>query len=75
MGTVMQITDWPLALKWWSLFIIIGITLSLGIPDKMVDDAFKKSIRKLPVLFLSMVLNMFRIKGVNSKFIHTEKKQ
>lgn len=75
MGTVMQIVDWPLALKWWSLFIIIGITLCLGIPDKMVDDAFKKSIRKLPILFVSMVLNMFRIKGANSKFIHTEKKQ
>lgn len=74
MGTIMQILDWPLAIKWWSLFVIIGITLCLGIPDKMVDDKFKKSIRKLPILFFMMVLNIFRIKGANSKFVHTEKK-
>lgn len=74
MGTIMQILDWPLALKWWSLFIVIGITLCLGIPDKMVDDKFKKSIRKLPILFFMMVINIFRIKGANSKFVHTEKK-
>ena len=73
MGTIMQIIDWPLALKWWGLFIIIGITLCLGIPDKMVDDKFKKSIHKLPLLFCIMVINMFRTKGGNKKFIHTHK--
>lgn len=74
MGTIMQIIDWPLALKWWSLFIVIGITLCLGIPDKMVDDDFKRSIHKLPVLFLMMAMNLFRLRGANSKFVHTEKK-
>ena len=62
-----------LKLKWWSLFIIIGITLCLGIPDKLVDDKFKKSIHKLPALFFIMVINMFRAKGGNKKFIHTQK--
>lgn len=74
MGGLMQIIDWPLALKWWGLFLIIGITLCLGIPDKMVDDEFKKSIRKLPLLFIMMVVNLFRLKGANHKFVHTEKK-
>ena len=74
MGSVMQIIDWPLALKWWTLFFITGITLCLGIPDKMVDDDFKKSIHKLPILFLMMVMNLFRLKGAYSKFVHTEKK-
>lgn len=74
MGTIMQIIDWPLALKWWGLFIIIGITLCLAIPDKLVDDDFKKSIHKLPILFFMMVINLFRLKGANSKFVHTEKK-
>lgn len=73
MGMLMQIIDWPLALKWWSLFIVMGITLCLAIPDKMVDDDFKKSIHKLPVLFLMMIMNLFRLKGANSKFVHTEK--
>lgn len=73
MGTIMQILDWPLALKWWALFIIMGVTLCLAIPDKMVDDDFKKSIHKIPVLFLMMIMNLFRLKGANSKFVHTEK--
>lgn len=73
MGCIMQIVDWPLALKWWGLFIIVGITLCLAIPDKLVDDQFKKSITKLPLLFFMMVINLFRMKGAYRKFAHTEK--
>lgn len=74
MGCIMQIVDCPLALKWWTLFILLGITLCLAIPDKMVDENFKKSIHKLPILFFMMVINLFRLKGANTKFVHTEKK-
>ena len=73
MGCIMQIVDWPLALKWWGLFFIMGITLCLAIPDRLVDDQFKKSINKLPLLFLMMVINLFRMKGMNKKFVRTEK--
>lgn len=73
MGSIMQIVDWPLALKWWVLFFIMGITLCLDIPDKLVDEQFKKSIRKLPLLFIMMVVNLFRMKGMNKKFVSTEK--
>ena len=72
MGSIMQIIDWPLALKWWALFLIMGVTLCLAIPDKLVDDRFKKSINKLPLLFIMMV-NLFRMKGMNKKFVNTEK--
>ena len=73
MGSIMQIIDWPLALKWWALFLIMGVTLCLAIPDKLVDDRFKKSINKLPLLFIMMVVNLFRMKGMNKKFLNTEK--
>ena len=73
MGSIMQIIDWPLALKWWALFLIMGVTLCLAIPDKLVDDRFKKSINKLPLLFIMMVANLFRMKGMNKKFVTTEK--
>ena len=43
------------------------------VPDKMVDEDFKKSINKLPKLFVMMVLNHFRLKGENKKFTSTEK--
>jgi len=51
----------------------MGITLCLAIPDKLVDEQFKKSIRKLPLLFIMMVANLFRMKGMNKKFVSTEK--
>ena len=51
----------------------MGITLCLAIPDRLVDDQFKKSINKLPLLFLMMVINLFRMKGMNKKFVRTEK--
>ena len=73
MGSIMQIIDWPLALKWWALLLIMGVTLCLAIPDKLVDDRFKKSINKLPLLFIMMVVNLFRMKGMNKKFVNTEK--
>lgn len=73
MGVIMQLFDWPLALKWWGLFLVMGVTLCLAIPDKMVDAQFKKSIHKLPLLFLLMVLNHFRIKGEAKRFVRTEK--
>ena len=73
MGSIMQIIDWPLALKWWALFLIMGVTLCLAIPDKLVDDRFKESINKLPLLFIMMVVNLFRMKGMNKKFVNTEK--
>ena len=73
MGSIMQIIDWPLALKWWALFLIMGVTLCLAIPDKLVDDRFKTSINKLPLLFIMMVVKLFRMKGMNKKFVNTEK--
>ncbi len=73
MGCIMQIIDWPLALKWWALFLIMGVTLCLAIPNKLVDDQFKKSINKLPLLFVMMVVNLFRMKGMNKKFVNTKK--
>lgn len=51
----------------------MGITLCLAIPDKLVDERFKKSINKLPLLFFMMIINLFRMKGMNKKFTPTEK--
>jgi hypothetical protein len=40
-------------------------------PDELYNASFKKALRKIPVLFVLSVINMFRTKGVNKKFIHT----
>ena len=43
------------------------------IPDFLVDKKLKKTFHKLPLVFVVMVFNILRIKGVNRKYIHTKK--
>ncbi len=62
---------WDLSVKWWFLFVMMLMAIAMATPDYLVDDNFKKTIKKVPVLFILMVLNMFRLKGAGKKFIHT----
>lgn len=60
------------SIKWWVLLLMIGFTFAFGIPDRLVSNDFKRAINRVPLLGLMMFANVFRIKGVNKKFIHTE---
>lgn len=64
--------DLTLSIKWWGLLILLGITFSLAVPDYLVDKRFKKAIASLPILFLLMFFNLFRLKGGSKRFIHTK---
>lgn len=64
--------DWFMALKWWGLLLMLCITFSLAVPDYLVDHRFRKAIMSIPILFLLMFLNLFRLKGATKEFIHTE---
>ena len=37
-----------------------------------MDERLKRALRRTPVLFLLMAANLFRLRGVNRRFIHTE---
>lgn len=64
--------DWILSLKWWGLLLTLCVAFSLAVPDYLVDNRFRRAILSLPVLFLLMFFNIFRLKGANKEFIHTE---
>ncbi|RHJ90405.1 glycosyltransferase [Parabacteroides bouchesdurhonensis] len=64
--------DWSMSLKWWGLLILLCITFSIAVPDYLVDKRFTKALASLPVLFLLMFVNFFRLRGANKKFIHTK---
>lgn len=70
-GVAWLILDWTLSLKWWVTLFLLLCALSLAMPDELYNASFKKALRKTPVLFVLSVINMFRTKGVNKKFIHT----
>jgi cellulose synthase/poly-beta-1,6-N-acetylglucosamine synthase-like glycosyltransferase len=72
MGVVWIFAEWMVSLKWWLVLFLLLSALSLAMPDELYNASFKKSLRKLPLLFLLTMINLFRTKGVNKRFIHTE---
>jgi hypothetical protein len=74
-GTLSIITtfinlEW--SVKWWGLLFMLFWALCMAIPDYFVTKQFKKAIVKIPFLAFMMLINIFRTKGINKKFIHTE---
>lgn len=62
----------PVSLKWWGLFCLLIVSLLLAIPKSLYTRQLFVAIMELPETFLNMFLNLFRLKGANKKFIHTE---
>lgn len=55
-----------------SLFLVYSISLLLALPSRAFDKKLFKAILSLPIAFLQMFFLLFRLKGADSKFIHTE---
>ncbi len=73
MSFVLTVINWRLSLKWWLLLIMLLLTFAMALPDFLVTPRNIRAIKKLPVIFIMMVVNFFRVKGVNKNFIHTQK--
>lgn len=69
---VVTVIDAEFAIKWWILFTLLIISLLIAIPRKLFSRALIKAIIQIPNLFIVMVINIFRLKGVNKRFIHTQ---
>ena len=71
-SVLLTIIDWEASLKWWGILFLLGLAFCMAIPDYLVDKRLTKAIKKVPWLFILMFLNLFRIKGADKKFIHTD---
>lgn len=71
---VLTFIDFSTALKWWILLGIMVLTLCIAIPGKLWDKKLLKAIVQIPLLFIMMVANLFRVKGADKNFIHTQRK-
>lgn len=61
-----------LSIKWWILAFALFMALFLAIPKRLLNKQLLKAIVQLPALALAIASNLFHLKGVNKKFIHTE---
>lgn len=64
--------SWAIAWRWWLLFGLLIIALGVAIPRSLYTHRLLIAMIELPVTFASMILNIFRLKGANKNFIHTE---
>ncbi|MCK9311107.1 MAG: glycosyltransferase family 2 protein [Bacteroidales bacterium] len=59
------------ALKWWVIFLLFCLTLIMAIPEKMVNRRLFIALKELPMAFVLMFTNLFKLKNANKSFIHT----
>lgn len=64
--------SWPAAVKWWWLSGCLVLALALAIPPSLYTWQLFNAMIELPLTFGAMFLNLFRLKGANRHFIHTQ---
>lgn len=65
--------EWMIAIKWWVLSAAQVAAMVLPVPGgRLFTKEVSKAMMKMPMLALTMIGNMFKLKGANKKFIHTE---
>ncbi len=68
-GTLVQPA---LSYKWWGLCLAFILLLFNAIPRHLINRHLLKAVIHLPLLFSIMFINLFRVKGADKRFIHTE---
>jgi len=58
--------------EWWPVFLMVVMAFILSIPAKFYSIQTFKALLMLPKAFFIMFLSLFKLKGANKKFIHTQ---
>lgn len=64
--------SWAVASRWWILLALLLIALGVAIPRSLYTRRLLIATIDLPLTFVFMIFNIFRLKGANKNFIHTE---
>lgn len=60
------------SIKWWFLLILLTVSLYLAIPSPMRHKYMGRLVKQIPVFIVSMIFNLFHLKGMAHKFTHTQ---
>jgi cellulose synthase/poly-beta-1,6-N-acetylglucosamine synthase-like glycosyltransferase len=60
------------SIYWVFIFLTVVLAFIFGIPFKFYNPQTIKALLSLPKVFITMFLSLFKLKGANEKFIHTE---
>lgn len=70
---ILALFSFAISIKWFALLFLLLFSLIISIPAKFFNKRLLVALWNLPYLFILMFLNIFKVKGVYSRFIHTEK--
>ncbi len=68
----MTIADPVASIKWWVMTFLLFLALAIALPDEQADRKLAYALRRIPLLVLLTLGNLFRLGGVKDKFIHTQ---
>lgn len=57
---------------WLAIFLTVVLAFIFGIPLKFYNQQTFKALITLPKVFVTMLFSLFKLKGANDKFLHTE---
>lgn len=60
------------SIKWWVAVVMLAFALAFALPDEQTDDKLGCALRRVPILVVLTFLNLFRLRGTNDTFIHTQ---
>lgn len=64
--------EWTITVKWWILSAAQIAAMTLPIPGHLFNKQLGKAVLRIPMLALTTIGNLFKLKGAYKKFIHTE---
>lgn len=73
-GTLMFVS-WPVSLKWWGLLLLLTLSFSMGIPDRMIDARFVKAVKTMPLLFILTVFDGLKKRVAGNRAAETKTKR
>ena len=61
MGILVPFIYMSAALKWWALFAFVLLFFAIATPNYLVDEKWDSTFFKMPFVFLSPILNKFKL--------------
>ena len=69
MGVLVPFIYMSAALKWWALFAFVLLFFAIATPNYLVDEKWDSTFFKMPFVFLSPILNKFKLGRKINKMI------
>ena len=72
MALLTALVSVSLSAKWWVLLALLVVSLLIAVPSRLRRLSLLRAGRRLPLLALRMIANVFHLRPRSNEFIHTQ---